>query len=395
MSNGIGNNKSVASLATIDNTIYAGTSGTYGIFLSTNNGINWAQTTFEHSVSALAALGNTIFAGAGILGVYLSTNSGTNWSQTSLIHYIYSLATSGDRIFAGTMHTGVYLSTNNGQNWMQIGLNNQNIWSLAISGSNPEDSGQVIFAGTYVNGVYLSTNNGQNWTQAGLNNKTVYSFAISGNNIFAGTLSGVYLSTNNGTNWAQTSLNNQYVYSLATLGNVIFAGTRDSGVYISTNNGIGWIQKNQGFSVIPSVYELLISNNFIFAGTDGQAGWRRQLSDIIGIQNISTEIPSAFSLEQNYPNPFNPSTKIRFSIPAVVSRPDKPGYTETHFRGNDRVFLKVFDILGKEVATLVNESLQPGTYETSFDASNLAGGIYFYRLQSDNYVESRKMLLIK
>jgi len=105
----------------------------------------------------------------------------------------------------------------------------------------------------------------------------------------------------------------------------------------------------------------------------------------VGITNITTEIPTAFSLEQNYPNPFNPVTKIRFSIPVVDSR----------IRGNDRVLLKVFDILGKEVATLVNESLQPGTYETTFDAGKLTSGVYFYRLQADRYTETKRMLMIK
>ena len=106
---------------------------------------------------------------------------------------------------------------------------------------------------------------------------------------------------------------------------------------------------------------------------------------ITGIQNISTEIQSKYSLSQNYPNPFNPVTKIRFSIPAVDSR----------VHGNDRVLLKVYDMMGREVQTLVNESLQPGTYETTFDASKLTSGIYFYRLQTEGYTETKRMLMIK
>ena len=97
-----------------------------------------------------------------------------------------------------------------------------------------------------------------------------------------------------------------------------------------------------------------------------------------GLNNISTEIPSKYSLLQNYPNPFNPITKIQFEVP-----------------GSKFVKLVVFDILGKEVQTLVNESLQPGTYETSFDGSSLTSGVYFYRLITNEFTETKKMLLIK
>lgn len=102
----------------------------------------------------------------------------------------------------------------------------------------------------------------------------------------------------------------------------------------------------------------------------------------LGIQNISTEIPSSFSLSQNYPNPFNPSTKIRFGISRVGQ--------ESQF-----VTLKVFDVMGREVQILVNESLQPGTYEITFDGSKLTSGIYFYRIITNSYTETKRMLLIK
>ena len=81
---------------------------------------------------------------------------------------------------------------------------------------------------------------------------------------------------------------------------------------------------------------------------------------------------------QNYPNPFNPTTNIEFQIAK-----------------SDNVKLIIFDILGKEVATLVNESLQPGTYEVTFGAGNLASGIFFYRLQTESYIETKRMMMIK
>jgi hypothetical protein len=103
----------------------------------------------------------------------------------------------------------------------------------------------------------------------------------------------------------------------------------------------------------------------------------------VGIQNISTEIPSVFTLEQNYPNPFNPTTKIKFALPPAVN-------------GRDRsVKFVIYDILGHEVATLVNEQLKPGTYEVDFNGSNYSSGIYYYTLQTQQFNQSKRMVLIK
>jgi hypothetical protein len=109
------------------------------------------------------------------------------------------------------------------------------------------------------------------------------------------------------------------------------------------------------------------------------------------VQNISTEIPKNFSLLQNYPNPFNPTTKIKFDIP-----PSR-GVTQ----------LIIYDILGREITTLVNEQLQPGTYEVEWSAtgggSNYPSGVYFYKLSisdpsassGQGYYETKKMVLVK
>ncbi len=98
----------------------------------------------------------------------------------------------------------------------------------------------------------------------------------------------------------------------------------------------------------------------------------------VSVQTISNEVPSAFVLNQNYPNPFNPSTKINFSLP-------KAGF----------VTLKVYDLTGKEVSSLVNENLNIGTYGVDFNAAALTSGIYFYTLNTENFSETKKMMLIK
>jgi hypothetical protein len=89
-------------------------------------------------------------------------------------------------------------------------------------------------------------------------------------------------------------------------------------------------------------------------------------------------LPNSFELKQNYPNPFNPSTRISFGL--QVS-----GFTS----------LKVYDLMGREVRTLVNESLQPGSYEKTFDVNGLASGVYYYRLQAGSYIATKKLLLLR
>jgi Secretion system C-terminal sorting domain/Kelch motif len=106
-------------------------------------------------------------------------------------------------------------------------------------------------------------------------------------------------------------------------------------------------------------------------------------SILVGSENISQTIPANFSLYQNYPNPFNPSTQIKFDIPASMK-----GQTSN-------VKLVIYDLLGREVAILVNQQLRPGTYEVEWNATNYPSGVYYYKLTSREFTETKKMILIK
>ncbi len=113
--------------------------------------------------------------------------------------------------------------------------------------------------------------------------------------------------------------------------------------------------------------------------TAGGAAYQN-LAAIVSVENISFEDlnPADFALNQNYPNPFNPSTVINFEL-----------------KSNSNISLKVYNVLGAEVATLANGNYASGKYNVTFDASKLSSGVYFYRLQAGNFIETKKMVLIK
>ncbi|MBZ0201410.1 MAG: T9SS type A sorting domain-containing protein [Ignavibacteria bacterium] len=124
-----------------------------------------------------------------------------------------------------------------------------------------------------------------------------------------------------------------------------------------------------------------VMNSLVYGDTSGA-------SALVGIVNINNVIPKEYFLSQNFPNPFNPQTKIKFSIPLLR------GVTAEGGRGVF-VSLIIYDLLGREVATLVNEQLKPGTYEADWDASNFSSGVYFYKIVADEFTETKKMILMK
>ena len=115
------------------------------------------------------------------------------------------------------------------------------------------------------------------------------------------------------------------------------------------------------------------STNLYFAIIDGE-----EYGEPVSVEDDLTNLPLDLSLSQNYPNPFNPTTKITYTIP------------QSSF-----VMLKVYDVLGNEIATLINEEKPAGIYEVEFDGSDLTSGIYFYKLRASNFIETKKMVMLK
>jgi hypothetical protein len=192
-------------------------------------------------------------------------------------------------------------------------------------------------------------------------------------------------STNSGVNWSiqpvplGNALNSVY-FTNALTGWV--AGWIGSIMYTS-NGGTNWTDQTSG--TVNSLRSIYFANSLTgWAVGDLGTILKTGNGGITGIKPISNITPENFSLYQNYPNPFNPVTKIKFDIKESVVRSQ-----------NSVVKLRVFDILGKEVATLVNEQLQPGTYEVTFDASQYSSGIYFYKLTTEGFTETKRMMLVK
>jgi hypothetical protein len=149
-------------------------------------------------------------------------------------------------------------------------------------------------------------------------------------------------------------------------------------------NDSTWSPLGSGMTSYGCVYALTVFNNDLIAGgyftnaggisAHNIAKW----NGYVGIKKISENIPDNFSLSQNYPNPFNPSTTIVFDIP-------KSSYTK----------LIVYDLLGREVVTLVDELLKAGSYKVNFNADRLSSGVYYYKLEANDFSQTRRMVVLK
>lgn len=165
---------------------------------------------------------------------------------------------------------------------------------------------------------------------------------------------------------------------------VYFAATFDGFLKLDYSNGEEWTHlypPGYNLEEIGSTGLMRDSkNNFWIGYNNGYLAIYNPdgLNGITDVEEEKNKIPKEFILHQNYPNPFNPTTKIRYSVP-----------------GSKIVQIKVFDVLGKKIKTLLNEYKQTGTYEIAFDASNLTSGVYFYQLSAGIFVETKKMILLR
>ncbi len=404
--------------------------GTYGKdVLYSNNGITWNQLTVADGLmKAICSDENGYLYVTGDKGIFISKNNGSTWSYlgNTIIVNAYSLfVTKGGKILVGTtQNCGVFRSTDEGITWLEdASITNISAFAQIKNGT--------IFACTG-NGIYQSSNNGENWSLCGLPNMQVLSIIEASNgNIYIGTKdNGVYCSTDFGQTWEETNtgLNNKYVCALAIdKNNYLYAGTYGDGVYTTKVDTVVPVEltifeadakdygielkwttatelNNKGFEIQRSNdkinFEKIVfvyghgsttkTNEYSF--TDKSVSrrihyYRLKQIDYDGTYKFSKIVeinfentPREFSLAQNYPNPFNPTTTINYSIP------------QTSF-----VTIKVYDVLGNEITTLVNEEKKAGNYSTQFAVGSmqLPSGVYFYRMQAGDFAETKKLILVK
>ncbi len=148
--------------------------------------------------------------------------------------------------------------------------------------------------------------------------------------------------------------------------------------YKTTDGGESWNMDPWSFNLNRI---RVISDTLAYAV--GRGVYKFSRDSIVGINSVNNIVPERYILYQNYPNPFNPVTKIKFDIPSNVKRQ------------TSNVKLIVYDVVGKEVQILVNQKLSPGSYDVEFDGSNFSSGIYFYKLEAGNFIETKRMVLIK
>ncbi len=371
----------------------AGGNAYQNLYRSSDFGQSWhIMYTGVVGIPIVAFHGDTIFVGDNYyLGsLHRSTDNGKTFkslpNNIGLGGYINAmLGTSYQSILAGTSN-GIYRSKNHGKNWESVFSTN------SISTLKQSSNGSLFAVRQWSgDGVYRSIDSGTTWQQkmTGIPPTIVRSLDIARNgDLIVGSEDGIYRSVNNAENWvridSQKVAKPYGIYAAVNRDGKIFMGGAKSGVnaecYQSTDNGATWQYIQNSIASIDnqsSMRSLFVaSDGHLFAATTGGLFRSNQMTTSVTV--LEPEILVSFFLGQNYPNPFNPSTNITLVInaPAMTS-------------------LKVFDVLGKEIATLVNEELAEGTYQMTFNAENLSSGVYFYSVKSGSSTQTKRMILMK
>lgn len=382
-----------------------------GVYKTTNGGSNWVNAnnginhTFIRAIGVHPQKRNIILAGSFYSGLYRSSNAGLNWDYVSDVNDTTILAItfdrrSGDTVFVGTATRGVFRSIDAGITWEHLSSDTIQIDALEIT-IDPQNSNVIYLMNTVDDRVYKSTDLGNTWQLFFEGNK-ILSLSVdpfNSNTIYMGAVGenpigdSLYKSIDGGENWEKIIVNDTThiiddVLIDYTDPSKIYIATVTGGVLRSSDAGLHWSELNDGLTslVVLRLKFHEMTTATIFGATNGAAIVK--IENLTGLNNNELNfISNGIYLTQNYPNPFNPTTTIRYDIP------------EQSF-----VTIKIYDILGKEIATLVNEEKPAGSYEVEFNTGGHSGfsgireltsGIYFYKLQAGNFIETKKMVLIK
>jgi len=289
----------------------------------------------------------------------------------------------------------VYKTIDGGKTWNRItnGFIVKNGWDFEKADFIDSLQG---WAATYGGEIYHTTDGGLNWSlqdntsQANQIPLRDIQFTTADSGWAVGGISGTSIllrTTNGGTTWESstflTNFTSADIREIHMLNSKTgwFVGGSNGPAYIAktSDGGVTWIDQTpgdydpRGFKSVDMVNDslgFLVGNNGGF--------YRTNTGGISDVQQDDTGINNQFSLSQNYPNPFNPTTTIKFSIPS-----------------DNQVSLKVYNVLGKEVASLLNDYISAGFYTADFNASNLSSGIYFYQIKAGSFTATKKMTMIK
>jgi photosystem II stability/assembly factor-like uncharacterized protein len=362
------------------------------LFRSTDGGTNWSDVNTMNAETTLALTfdGLNVFAGTDGRGLFRSSDFGISWQSMSgtppAMTYI-----SGFAVFKGVLLTstrmGVYRSTDQGSTWTVSSDGLGSPPTYLIVQKMVSDTSRVFVITDFQQGVFSSTNSGVNWSFAGLSATWGRDIVMLDTNLFAGTSSGVHLYSGAGTTWIARSNglpSSSWVYSLRVIKNNLFAGV-SGGVYRSTDLGLSWTPVTEGTNFGSPVTILVAGNTNVVASTS-MSSWRRPVVDVVSGVERPGEIanPVSYALHQNFPNPFNPSTTITYSLPTP-----------------SLVRLQILNLIGQQVAELVNTDQEAGDHFVKWEA-NLASGIYFYRMHAVSlndpkrqFQEVKRMIILK
>ena len=314
--------------------------------------------------------------------VYRTSNGGANWTE------VFNLAGGfGNGLWMTDANTAYHVGDPVGGNWMLKKSTNGGInwvdWATVPSTAAGWNNafmivGNNVWMGTNANYLMYSSNLGVNWSQQTTTFTNQYAVWFNSAAVGLCAYNTLNVTTNSGQNWsALASPLAANAGGITGAGNEWFVAPQSTAVYYSANNGANW---STGYTAPDGAfYHITMSRagNTVW-GVRSNGKISRYGTPLTAITPITVTIPENYSLSQNYPNPFNPMTKINFSI-------TKSGMTT----------LKVYDLLGKEVSTLINQNMSAGTYAVDFDGAKLSSGVYFYRLEVNGFSEVKRMTLLK